>query len=462
MDGEFENNDNQEINDLISRFEDIISSDSGVYFDIEELEDIIDYYDINRDIKLLEKAIEISLKIYPNHSYFRLKSALRYTYKGQNDKAIRIIKNILTTEPDNLLALESIAMIYGSDLQFEKAIEAYIEMLSRGGEEPELWLNIALEYENLEKYSMALAYLSKILKKYPDYDSALYEALFCFESMEDSVGSIKFFTDFLDQNPYSTAAWFNLGISHANNGSFKDAVEAYDYVLAIDSSYSSAAFNKGNAYMNLNEFVLAIQCFKETFEHEPEDSFTHVYIAKCYENLELWDDAIRHYFKAIELNNQQADAWAGIGLVYHQLEMPHKALGFLEEALNLDKSNHDYNMAMAGLLIDLEKYEEAKKILLFIIEDGNQEVDTWYFLIDIMIILEEFEPALEILNKAPESIKNHKKLIFKMADLLIQMKQPKEAQRYLDSINIQDINQFDHLLENPDSLDFFLNGYSES
>lgn len=462
MDRDSENNDSQDIKDLISRFEELVESGSGIYFDVDELEDIIDYYDMNRDVKLLDKALEAAKQIYPNHSYFKLKSAQRFSSLGENNKAVRILRKILLSEPDNLMALESLAYIYSQEGKQLKAIETFLEMIDKGAEEADIWLNIALEYETLEKYEMALSYLNKILDKYPEFDSALYEALFCYESVENMEGSIEFFKKFTDQQPYSSAAWFNLGISYSNLARFEEAIDAYDFVLAIDPSYSSASFNKGNAFMNLGNFEKAVQSFKETFDQEPEDSLTHLYIAKSYENLELWDDAIRHYFRAIELNEKQSEAWAGIGLIYHQLDLPHKALGFLEEAIIIEPNNEEYNMALAALMIDMEKYPEAEKILIKLIEDGNLEPDTWFFLTDVKIILDKLDSAFELLSNAPDEIKNHKKIIFKTADLLIQMKMLKEAQLYLNILNITDIIQFNSLMENPETLDFFLNGSSES
>lgn len=458
MEQDFEYNDFQDINDLISRFEEVVSTGNDPYFDIEDFEEIIDYYEENSNSKYLSKALESASQIHPHHHFFKLKIAQDLAKKEKYSEATKLLETILSSEPNNYFARQNLAYIYSQQGKPKKAIDVYLESIKRGGDLRDCWLAIAMEYENLSKYEIAISYLKKILNQFPEEDSALYEAFFCFESMEKMEESIQFFQEFTDENPYSAAAWFNLGISYSNLGLFEKAIDAYDFVIAIEEHYSSAYFNKGNALMSLEKYAEAIYAFRTTFDYEPKDSITYLYIARCYENMDALDEAVRNYFKSIELNERQAEAWAGIGIIYHQLDEKYKAIGFMEEALSIDEKNPEIIMAMAALLLDLAKLKEAATLLTNLLEWEKSNIDTWYLLSDIHALNEDLELAGSVLDEALVLFPNEKKILFKKAELLSLKGQQKEALKILFSIDIHSLEEMLYLSSNPNLLDEFLNG----
>ena len=53
-------------NDLIERFEKMIQSDSSIFLDTDEIEEIILYYFNDGNISMAERAIELGNGLYPN------------------------------------------------------------------------------------------------------------------------------------------------------------------------------------------------------------------------------------------------------------------------------------------------------------------------------------------------------------------------------------------------------------
>jgi len=174
MEQEFEYNDSKEIKDMILRFEEITSSGNDPYFDIEDFEEIIDYYEDNQNIKHLNRALESASRIHPQHNYFKLKKAQIIAKNEKYPEAIKLLQSILETEPNNYFARQNLAYIYSQQEKPKKAIEVYLESINRGGDLRDCWLSIAMEYENMGKYEIAISYLKKILARFPDEDSALY------------------------------------------------------------------------------------------------------------------------------------------------------------------------------------------------------------------------------------------------------------------------------------------------
>jgi len=461
MEQDFEFNDSQEIKDMISKFEEVISSGNEPYFDIEEFEEIIDYYESNQDLKSLNRALETASLIHPYHNYFKLKRAQILARNEKFSQAIKLLENILQSEPNYYFARQNLAYIYSQQGDSKKAIEIYLDSIERGGDLRDIWLSIAMEYENLGKFEIAISYLKKILKRFPEEESALYEALFCYESIGNMEESVIFYQKFTEEHPYSAAAWFNLGISFSNLELFEKAIDAFDFVVAIEEHYSSAYFNKGSALMNLERYHEAIESFRITFEYEPEDSITYLYIARCYENIDALDEAVRNYFKSIELNDKQWEAWAGIGIIYHQLGENYKAIGFMEEANSIKNNHPEILLPFTAVLIDLEKYNQANKLISNLLHDDESNVYAWYMIAEINILNEDFNQANKHLDKALELYPEDKRLKFIKAELMFLMQKNKEALKYLFDLDIHSIEEMNMLKADPEILNSFLQNSNE-
>ena len=55
--------------------------------------------------------------------------------------------------------------------------------------------------------------------------------------------AITFFTSYIENNPYSYYAWFNLGLSYGRMSLFEKAIDAYDYAIAIKENFSSLCWD---------------------------------------------------------------------------------------------------------------------------------------------------------------------------------------------------------------------------
>ncbi len=213
--------------------------------------------------------------------------------------------------------------------------------------------------------------------------------------------------------------------------------------------------------MNLERYHEAIESFRITFEYEPEDSITYLYIARCYENIDALDEAVRNYFKSIELNDKQWEAWAGIGIIYHQLGENYKAIGFMEEANSIKNNHPEILLPFTAVLIDLEKYNQANKLISNLLHDDESNVDAWYMIAEINILNEDFNQANKHLDKALELFPEDKRLKFIKAELMFLMQKNKEALKYLFDLDIHSIEEMNMLKADPEILNSFLQNSNE-
>ena len=96
---------------------------------------------------------------------------------------------------------------------------------------------------------------------------------------------LTYYLKYLEEEPFSDSAWYNLGIIYNKLESYEKAMEAYDYALAINSQNTFAIFNKGNILSNLERYTDAIPVYHEYLENEPDSFEAMTYLAECYEKM---------------------------------------------------------------------------------------------------------------------------------------------------------------------------------
>ena len=216
MSEDFSENEENEVSELVFRFEQMLRNDNSLFFDVEEYEEIIDYYlDIN-DLKKSGLAISRASEQHPYHHAFLIRKARLIAGSGKPDKALDLLNQLEKPYGKEIDLIFTRAGVYSMMKQHQKAVDEYLSLIEFYEEPGEIYTNIAFEYENMGNYNKAVAYLKKALECEPENDMLLYELGYCFEVINRTEDSVKFFLNYIDQNPYSDVAWFNLGIAYSN------------------------------------------------------------------------------------------------------------------------------------------------------------------------------------------------------------------------------------------------------
>ena len=83
-----------ESGDLVQRYEQFLSGKANGYFDVEELENIVEYYLRRGRTKDCNKAIDLGLQLHPNNSALKTKRAKIYLITGDDQKAFRVLDSL--------------------------------------------------------------------------------------------------------------------------------------------------------------------------------------------------------------------------------------------------------------------------------------------------------------------------------------------------------------------------------
>lgn len=354
----------EEVEEVVLRFEGMRKNNENNFFDVAEFETIIDYYlEINNPAKAYDAA-EIAVYQHPNSVSLQLRQARVLLDKGRAVETLRILRQLESIEPGNHeiyltkgTALGMLGDISGARRMFDIAI-------SYDNDEPENTLYaITSILQNLNFYEDMISYMHRLIEMEPFFFAHYYDLAFAYEKTGDLSNAIKYYEIYLEEEPFSDSAWYNLGIVYNKMENYIKALEAYDFSLAINPVNTFAFFNKGNILSNLDRFQEAVDAYLQYLDLEQDSPEAHSYIGECYEKLGRFDLAKKYFQNAIEISTDMPDAWFGLGLVAFRTGAHNDAVMLFGKCIRLDDQNPEHYHMLAKTLFALGRIKECVRNL---------------------------------------------------------------------------------------------------
>ncbi len=355
----FEGNLNEDLN----KFEAFLKGEEIGFLDSDRWEALIDNFLLSGQFKNAALCSEEALTQFSFNSIFKLRKAQAYSALGKLKDAINIITELERAGESSLEIVITKASIFSQLRDSKNAIRFFKEALILSDKEnrDEIYIDLAMEYQNQNNYKGALEVLKEAIQVNSNNEAAIYEIAFCYDQLEDFESSIKCYSDFIDENPYSFTAWYNLGNAYSKIENYDKAIWAYDYCIIINDDFGPVYFNIANSFLSINKYRKAIENFHKCIEIDGDDSVAFCYIGECHEQLNELDLAKHFYDKSLELAPLLPDAWLGLGIV-KDLEGDTKGgLALIQKALELDPENAGIYHVLAGAFEKLELFGEASE-----------------------------------------------------------------------------------------------------
>ena len=384
-----------ESSDVVKRYEQYLSGSANGYFDVDELENIVEYYLRRGRTKDCNNALDFGLQLHPNNTALKTKRAKIYLATGDDQKAFRVLDSLAETTDYEVILLKIEVLL---KLSRNKEANTLSDKLiaDEADDLDNVCLDIAYIYLGEGEYEIAL----NLLKKGDNFNSKnielLYELAFCYEQEEDFDNAIDVNKRIIEIDPFASEAWFNLGQLYFAFQDFNNALDAYEYALAIDENDSLTTLQKAHVLFQLNQFEPAIEAYQEYKKLTNFASWqTDIFIAESYEKLENYDEAILYYNESYKANPQNFDALTGITICLLEQEKFEESLTYVQQALELNKDAADAWVYLAEAYIGLEDVDNALLAYLKSISIDSEQPDTLMAIANIFMERAEFELAIE-------------------------------------------------------------------
>lgn len=417
-------------NELSKKFEEMIDQQENYYFDSEQVEDLVIFYLEVGDIHYAELAINYGLKLHPNSIDLKVKQLEVLLELEQYVKARVIIDELMPSCSESTDFLVCCAKYFSNNGNPRKAISFCEKALELQEEENFLHNFIADELHNLDDPSNALKHYKMALQHDPQDEYSLESAMVCYQQMHRFDEAEEFLQNYINQFPFSETAWFEMGQFYFNRKNYDKAIQAFDYLLAINSDSSGVYANKAACYEALGQWQNAIEVYEEQLDLEYTKAFTYYKIGLCYRAEKKNIEALQAFQKSLREDPQFYLSMMEQSDIYLEMKSMREALHFAKEAVALNGSNMEFQKKLAYLYIDSGRFEESLDCLKKIVDADPSRFYSWYAYTEVLMLVGEYEDAVTVLNQA---IKLHHRaeLYYQLSNAYYHLKDEKNGEMAL-------------------------------
>jgi tetratricopeptide (TPR) repeat protein len=438
----------EEISEALQRFRKMMNTDKANYFDVFEIEGIVDYFLDEGKISMAKIAIEKGLKIHPSAIALQIKKAQLLLADGKVEESLKMIRVAEQVEESN----SDVYMIKGSALVMLGTIESAISAFEKSifynyDEEDELLFNIGITLGQAGEISKAISYLERAYRSNPANEQVLYElAYYCDKDFQDEK-SIEFYNKYLDIDPFNSSVWYNLGITFNRIGKYEKAIEAYDFSIVLNDEFGQALFNKANALSNSNKHEEAVETYLEYLEGDKENDDAFCYLGECYLNLDRYNEALVNYRKAIRLNKNNASAWYGSGLVMWIENKLKESQLLIKKAIKLDEENPDFWLMYGKVNQELNDFKLAEAAFETTTTLDPYNAEGWISYAEMQYERGMLKKSIQILKKANKIIENDPDINYRLTAFLLENNEERSATDYFKIALKADFSSYGDLFD---------------
>ena len=374
----------------------------AVFLDQDAFLKLIDYY-------LKKKNKETALSIakhasghYPYSSDFYLHQAHIHVQKSNFSLALDVLEQALSFTPADfeLLLLRAEVFIYLNRIEEALASLAPLKLEAQKKDLCDIYIVEALAYEFLDDFEHLFYALRAALYANPKSKAAFSKIGLGMDAARKHEEASVLFQWVINEHPYSSLAWYNLGHAQAYLGNNEEAIEAYEYAFLTNPHFESAYFHYADLCFDMHHFERALDIYQEISERFDSDSDLLLRIGSCYHHQSLHDTARKYLEKAARLDPHNDEVFYHLGECYAAQEKWSKAYEFFRKAIRMDSEREEYYLALSETAFELGHFETAEKAYQSALELAPDNVQIWlnfaWFLLEMM----RQKEALDLLEEA--------------------------------------------------------------
>jgi tetratricopeptide (TPR) repeat protein len=396
--------DREELKELLTQYENLRAGRPNSFIEQEGFERLIEYYDDKDRFDDALTVCEYAINQYPNVSeLLLLKANLLIVTKNYKD-ALHILDEAeeIDSADTNLYILKTDAYL-ALDMQEKAAqvLEAAIKIFE-GEEKLDLLFELSDVYDDYENFEKVFDCLVLILKIDPANEEALHKICFWTDFTGRNEEGIKLCKWIIEEKPFNELAWFNLGAAYQGIKLHEKAIDAYEYVIAINDKFENAYRNMGDAHLRLRNYKVAIECLEKVLEISMPEAVVYEAIGHCHDRLQNYAQARFCYKKASHLNAEDPHMHYKIATTYMNEGAWPSAVKCLLVALRTNNMHPDYNLAIGQCYMQIGDLEEALTRLGNVVRMRPKNISGWTELLKCLLHGEYFEDGVEYAQFAYE------------------------------------------------------------
>jgi len=242
--------------------------------------------------------------------------------------------------------------------KYQEVIDLLPDELLDNYNSAELYLEKADAYDSLNKGSLTISTIEKVLAIEPKNRSAIILKANGYYDLKQYDKAIENFSAALELAPENPIPYYGMGNAYSNLKEYDKAIENYSIAIELAPEDFLSYCGLGSAYSDLKEYDKAIESYSKAIKLNPDSSFAYIGIGNIYSELKEYNKAIQNFNKSIEVGPSEDPAYYNRAKAYYTEKKYKQALADYQKYVELTKDSADYYTLQAK-----SKIQEIEKLL---------------------------------------------------------------------------------------------------
>ncbi len=428
---------------LITEYEQALFLGKNRYFDVDQFNEIIDYYYFSQDLSNAWIAVKTALNIHPQSFDLLVRKARVLIEMKEFKEAIDLLKYLAAQEFNEPEVHMLLGFSYAATNNLKIAKKEFailIDLASDDQEKLMYYSDIAYIFFARKNYALAYKYYKLAYELNPKDTRVLYDMAYCLEKQNRNKESKELYIRYLKDHPFSKEGWYNLGVTYTKLNEPRKALEAFDYALAIDPDFSSAIYNKAHILYEFKKHAQSIKLYKRILKLEHNNPSALFFIAKNYMELGKYKHALLYLKKALLKVPYFPEAWFEIGRIFFINKKYADSKRFVIKALKQGEINPEYLKLLGKIYLVEKQFTKAEKAYKLAALANPFDDETWHSYAEVFELSGDINKAIDILLNGKDFVSNKTKYNLKLANLYFTLGDLQNAQYYIDLARKNDPN----------------------
>jgi tetratricopeptide (TPR) repeat protein len=290
--------------------------------------------------------------------------AYEYLQLRLHNKAVNVMKEILSRDPNNETTLLEIGVAFHESNQLEESITYFNYIIDENPYSYLAWFNLGTVYNAKEMWNDAMFSFDMCLVINEEFTAAHYGKASSYIQLKEYQNAIDTFNEsFQFDHPHSFA-YCSIGECYEKLGEFPKAIMFYEKSLEIDDSQSDAWIGIGVVRDLINEPLEAKKFMNKALKLEPDNAEYWYIYAELLTKIGLKDEAEMAFKKVVELDPKNIDAWIDYSNFLFDNDSKNKAIDEVQRAIKKNKNQKDLHLRLVAMQIAEGNLVDAKTNLV--------------------------------------------------------------------------------------------------
>jgi tetratricopeptide (TPR) repeat protein len=273
------------------------------------------YFEKKKDVEAAFADMRRVFSIDTNTAKYFITLADLYLAKGLAGNVKASLKKAIEIDPKNIAAYTKLAEINLYVKDYNACLKAANDVLKIDVYNPRAYFIKGMAFKELGDTAKAISSFQTVIEQDPEYYHA-YMQLGLLYSAKNNPLALDYLNNALNIQPQSIEAYYAIAMFYQETGNINKAIETYNTILNIDSTYNDAHFNLGYIAMVMqDDMSKAIKHFTENIKFHPKNYEAFYMRGLCYERLKDKANAEKDFRQALKLYPQFDNAAIALGRI---------------------------------------------------------------------------------------------------------------------------------------------------